>query len=392
MDLPAIQGALAEEGLDGWLLYDFRDLNPIAVDVAGVRERHRTRRWFCLVPRTGMPRWLVHGIERGTFAGVPGNVSTYRTHAELGSGVRDLLRGCGPLAIEYAPDGENPYVSRVDGGTLDLLRAAGAKLCSSGDLVGRVLARWSPAGLAAHRRAATVLTDTVDHAFRRVAEDVRAGRTPTERSLQQEIARRLADEGLTFDGSPIVAVDGHAGDPHFEPTERTAVPIREGSWLLIDIWGKVAAVPDACHADITWVGHVGKAVPPDRRALFDIVRDARDAAIRLVRERASRGEPVRGYELDAAARAVIEAAGYGERFIHRTGHSVDRELHGIGAHLDGYETVDRRRILPGTGFTVEPGIYLDHIGCRSEVCVYWGPDGPEVTTRAQTEVVPILSL
>lgn len=372
-----IRAELRAHELDGWLLYDFHGLNPIASGVLGLPPL--TRRYFVLVRAEGPPIAITHRIEQQPWRGWIGENWPYASWRELEAELGRLLRGGGRVAAEFAPGDAVPYVDRMPGGVLELVRAAGAEVVSSADLVSAFYARWSSDGLDSHRRAARVLRDTADAAFARIGEQLRAGERPTEWSIRSWIKQTLVDHGLTVGGDTIVAVNANAANPHYAPSEDEHAPIRRGDLVLIDLWGKEAG--DAIYADQTWMGYVGEPVPERIASLFAVIREARDAAVELVRSRWSAGRPVAGFEVDDAAREVVRAAGYADAFIHRTGHSIDRELHGSGPNIDNLETRDTRRLIEGIGFSVEPGIYLaGDLGFRTEIDVYMGPDGPEVTT------------
>ncbi|MEZ5418393.1 MAG: M24 family metallopeptidase [Vicinamibacterales bacterium] len=391
IDVPAVQAALTAAGLDGWLLYDFHGSNPVSRRVAGLSSTGHmtTRRWFYLVPAQGSPRALVHKIERRTLAHLPGTTREYAGRLELEAGRRDILAGCGRVAMEYSPRAAIPYVSRVDAGTIELVRACGAEVASSGDLVQQFEAMWPPGGFDTHRAASERLYRIKDRAFAFIAARLRDGVATTEYDVQSAMVAWFTEEGLVSDSAPIVAAQENAGDPHYQPGATTARTIGRNEVVLLDLWGRLDQ-PRAVYADISWMGFTGPAIPAPVEAAFTAVRDARDAAVALVQEAAAAGREVRGFEADAAARQVLQRAGFGEAILHRTGHSLGEEVHGNGAHLDDYETKDERRLLPGTGFTVEPGLYFPAFGVRTEINVAWGPGGPEVTGPRQMAVVPLV--
>lgn len=391
VDVGAVQRALREQGLDGWLWYDFQGTNPIAQRLAGLGGGGHlaSRRWFYFIPAAGEPRGLVHAIERHNLDRLPGSKTPYAGRAELESGLKSLLFGTRRIAMEYSPKGAIPYVSRVDAGTIELVRAQGVEVVSSGDLIQQFEAHWSTEAIQSHYRAAEKLYRVKDRAFEAAAARVRDGIPTTEFDLQQSMWAWFAEEGLISDSAPNVSVQENAGNPHYLPSERHSRAIRPNELLLLDLWGKLDT-PGAVFADITWVGYTGRQAPEEMSKAFGTVRDARDAAVRVVEDAARAGREVRGFELDRAARAVIEAAGYGEHILHRTGHSLGETVHGNGAHLDDYETHDERRLLPGTGFTIEPGIYFDRFGVRTEINVVWGGAGPEVTGPRQHEIVSLI--
>lgn len=390
MDIGAVQAALRDQGLDGWLLYDFQGANPIAQRLAGLGGGGHlaSRRWYYMIPATGEPRGLVHKIESHNLDRLPGPKTAYAGRTQLEAGVRGLLAGASRIAMEYSPLGAIPYVSRVDAGTIELVRSFGVEVVSSGDLVQQFEAHWDDAAIRSHRSASEKLYRVKDRAFEAAGARIRDGIATTEYDIQQLMWGWFADEGLISDCAPNVSAQENAGNPHYLPSADASRPIRADELLLLDLWGKLDT-PGAVFADITWVGYTGKQVPAEMAKAFTAVRDARDAAVSELEHAARAGRPVRGFELDRAARAVIEAAGYGDYIIHRTGHSLGETVHGNGAHLDDYETHDERRLLPGTGFTIEPGIYFDRFGVRTEINVVWTANGPEVTGARQQEIVAL---
>jgi Xaa-Pro aminopeptidase len=392
LDLPAIQRALRESGLDGWLLYDFHGSNPIATRLSGVdRGAHlTTRRWYYLIPREGDPRALVHAIERHNLDLLPGTKTVYGRREQLDAGLTELLKGVKRIAMEYSPECAIPYVSRVDAGTAEAIKARGVEIVSSGDLVQAFEAVWTPEQLESHRVASQALYRIKDKAFAAAASAVRAGAPLTEYQLQQQMVAWFTQEGLVSDSAPVVAVGPHAGDPHYLPTEASASVIGPDELLLLDLWGKLAQ-PGAVFADITWVGFTGREVPAPMAKAFDAAARARDAAVELVQAAARDGRDLRGWEVDRVARAVLVAAGFEAQVLHRTGHSLGESVHGNGAHLDDFETHDDRRLLPGTGFTVEPGVYLADFGVRTEINVFRGDREALVTGPCQGAIVPLLS-
>ena len=388
-DPSSIQQALREDGLDGWLLYDFHGSNPIARRVAGLSGAAKltTRRWYYLVPASGPPRALVHGIERDTLAHLPGERRIYAGRGELEAGLADLLQGMRRVAMEYSPACALPYLSRVDAGTVEKVRSLGAEVLSSGDLVQRFEAIWDQAALASHRAASEHLYSIKDRTFRLIRDRVNAG-TLTEYEVQQEMVEWFREKGLVTDCPPVVAAQESSGNPHYLPTAAAHRPLRPGQVVLLDLWGKLDR-PGAVYADITWVAFTGPDVPAGASAVFGAARRARDAAVELVADRVRAASPISGWEVDRVARDVIGAAGYGDRFVHRTGHSLGEEVHGNGVHMDDYETHDERRLIAGTGFTIEPGIYLDDFGVRTEINMHVGSTGATVTGPRQSEIVPL---
>lgn len=389
--IPAIQEALAEADLDGWFFACFQKNDPISLQLLGVPEEILlTRRCYYLIPRQGEPRKLAHALEPAMLDHLPGEKVLYLTWQEHRKRLADLVGGTRHLAAQYSPGNELPTVSRLDAGTAELLREAGVELASSGDLVQRFAAVWSEEQLAGHRRACEQLHAIVRLAFDRVAEALRAGGESDEHTIQRFLLERFEAAGLATESAPIVGVNAHSADPHYQPGPDRSSPIRQGDFLLIDLWAKEKA-PGSIFADITWCG-VCAASPSDRQGqIFDIVARARDAAFELVRTHYPQ-RTVHGFEVDDAARNVIREAGYGERFIHRTGHSIDTSDHGQGANMDNLETHDTRVLMPMTGFSIEPGIYLPgDFGVRSEINVALTPGGAEVTgAEPQRELLRLL--
>ena len=391
VDVSAVQDALRAEGLDGWLWFDFQGSNPIAQRLAGLAGGgHLTsRRWFYLIPAAGEPRALVHAIERKNLDGLAGRKTAYAGRAELERGLRVLLSGVSRIAMEYSPRGAIPYVSRVDAGTLELIREPDIEVVSSGNLVQQFEARWTPEAMQSHRLAAEALYRVKDRAFEEVASGLRHGRAMTEFDLQQLMVGWFAEENLVSDSPPNVSAQENAADPHYLPGPEKSRSIRADELLLLDLWGKLPS-ERAVFADIAWVGFTGRAVPAAMAGAFAAVRNARDAALSVIEEAARAGRQIRGFEVDRAARGVIDAAGYGAHVLHRTGHSLGESVHGNGAHLDDYETCDERALLPGTGFTIEPGLYFDEFGVRTEINVVWEEQGPEVTGPRQRDIVSLV--
>ncbi len=379
-----VQQALADQGLDGWLLYEFRGQNWISAELLGAGWT--TRRTFALIPREGRPKALIHAIEGSSWRHWPWDTDRYAGWREMEAKLAALVDGRHRLAVEFSPGGAVPTVDLVPSGTVELLRGAGVEPVSSGDLVSRFFSAWSPSQLQDHRRAAEVVAEVGKGAFQEAARALRAGEAPTEGSITRWILERLERGGVTVDVDTHVAVGARAADPHYAP-EGDGEAITPGQVLLVDLWGRVS--DDAVSADQTWMGWLGPTAPERIVDLWTLVRDSRDAGVALLEERASENREIMGYEVDDACRAVIADAGYGEYFIHRTGHSIDRKLHGSGPNLDNLETRDIRRIIPGVGFSIEPGIYLPgDVGLRSEINAHFGDDGPEVTpAEPQTDLI-----
>jgi Xaa-Pro aminopeptidase len=391
-DLGSVQAALAEAGVDGWLLYDFRGLNVLARRIINLPDDAMlSRRWFYLVPTRGEPRKLVHHIEPHSLDALPGTAKRYLRWQELEAGVCDLVAGCRRVAMEYVPRNANPYMSRVDAGTIEMVRSCGVEVVSSADLVQRFEACWDDEQWAMHQQAALHTRSAYDVAFKFIADRVRAGNPPKETEVQAVILVHFARHGLVCDHPPIVAVGPHSGDPHFETCAASDVPVKKGEFVLIDLWAKLAK-PRAVYSDLTWTGFVGDSVPEPYTKVFNVVARGRDAAIDRVRAGFAAGEALQGWHVDRAARDAIEQAGYGAAFCHRTGHSIGQEVHGNGANMDDLETHEERRVMPRTCFSVEPGVYLPEFGVRSEVNVFVDKDRHVHVTGGdpQTEVVPIL--
>jgi Xaa-Pro dipeptidase len=391
LPIEAVQRALKEEKLDGWLLYDFHGSNPIAARLSGLASSGKmaTRRWYYFVPATGAPRGLVHAIERHNLDDLPGEKRVYAGREQLAAGLQDLLKGVGRVAMEYSPGNAIPYVSRVDAGTIETVRQCGASVVSSGDLAQRFEAVWTDAALATHVAASERLYRIKDRAFDLIRQRSAAGAPLTEIEVQDAMVEWFAEEGLIADTPPNVSAQENAGNPHYQASSAVHRAIRPNEAVLIDLWGKLTT-PGAVYADITWVGFTGRNVPSDFSAAFAAVRDGRDAAVALVQAAAREGRDLRGFEVDRACRAVVDSAGFGAQFIHRTGHSLGEEVHGNGVHMDDYETHDDRRLLPGTGFTIEPGVYTDRYGVRTEINMFVGEREARVTGPLQQEVVLLI--
>jgi Xaa-Pro aminopeptidase len=390
LSIPAVQRALKEDGLDGWLLYDFHGSNPIARRLTGVDQSNKmtTRRWFYVIPATGEPKKLVHAIEPYNLDHLPGAKTIYSQRDKLASGLRQVLGGLKRVAMEYSPGNAIPYVSRVDAGTVEAVRQLGVEVASSGDLIQRFEAVWSPEAVQSHVAASERLYRIKDRAFELVRHTRQTGKTLTEYALQQAMVQWFSEEGLISDAPPVVAAQQNAGNPHYMPSAEKSRDIGANEVVLLDLWGKLP-VPGAVFADITWVGFTAQQVPDRYGKAFEAARDGRDAAIALVKEAAAAGRELRGFEVDRACRAVIERAGFGTDFIHRTGHSLGTEVHGNGVHMDDYETHDERRLIPGTGFTIEPGVYTADFGIRTEINMVIGEREATVTGPLQTEFVRV---
>lgn len=388
--LVEVQAFMLDRRIDGWLVYDFRGSNAVFKRLLpSERDRHTTRRAMLFIPARGEPRLAVSVLDAGQFVGAGVAADAYVGWTELFSWMRARLGGCTRVAMEYSPGGALPLMSIADAGTVELVRSFGVEVCSSADLVQVSVARWGAAAVSEHRRASELVDRIKDEAFGVIGEAIRGGRTIHEHEVAQFIRDRFAAEGLQWPDGPIVAVNEHAGDPHYEPSAARATPIRRGDWILIDLWARVPGDHNI-HSDITWTGYAGDRTPPEHRRVFDAVARARDAALDAARHAWREGRAIRGWQLDDAAREVLLAAELGPHIRHRTGHSLSpgAMVHGVGMNLDNLETHDTRVMLPDTGFTIEPGAYLPHFGVRSEINVYVDPkDGPVVTSMIQREPV-----
>jgi Xaa-Pro aminopeptidase len=400
IDLFQIQHALGQQGLDGWLLYDFRGQNPLAKRIVQFPTGgHATRRWLYFIPAAGEPRKLAHRIESGVLNHLPGEKQIYLRWQELEDGIRWLIEavadsstGQKRIAMEYAPGVSNPYVSCVDAGTVEFVRSLGVEVVSSGDLIQQFEATLDDEQWAMHCEAAKHTDAAYGVAWNYIADCVRTKKPLTEIDVQQRIMAFFTERKLTTDHPPIVGVGPHSGDPHYAPSPGSNSPIGAGDFVLIDLWAKLDK-PRSIYSDLTRVGFVGREVPEKYEQIFQIVARARDAAIQLVRDAYSARRPLRGYEVDDACRAVIEDAGYGQYFVHRTGHNIGENDHGNGAHIDNLETHEDRLIVPRTLFSIEPGIYLPEFGVRSEVNVFVDRQGKVHVTggELQRNVLPLLT-
>ena len=390
IDLHEMQDDLRAAGLDGWLFYDFRGRDPIAQRILKLPAGMRTRRWFYFVPAKGKPRKLVHKIEAESLAAVPGETLYYAGQEELQSNLAKTLRGAKHVAMQYSPKNQIPYVAMVDAGTVELVRGTGVKVVSSADLVQKYEACWTPAQLQSHLDAGAIIDRVIHGAFQEAARSVRAKRPLTEYDLQQWILKQFSSAGIVREDGPDVAVNAHASDPHYGPQQGKSSLINEGDLLLMDVWGK-AKTPGSVYYDVTWMGYLGGKVPEKFAKIFAIVREARDKAIDLIRSHVTAGKPLQGWQVDKAARSVVEKAGYGKYFFHRTGHNIGESVHGNGVNMDGLETYDERHLIPGTCNSVEPGIYLKDFGVRTEVNVYIGEREARVTGAIQKEILPLLA-
>lgn len=348
-----------------------------------------TRRWFYLIPASGEPLALVHAIERHNLDHLPGAKIVYAGREQLHGGLANILKHRKRVAMEYSPNCGIPYVSRVDAGTIELVRSLGVEVTSSGDLIQQFEARWSDTAIATHRAASEKLYRIKDQAFEEIARRLRDGVPTTEYDIQQKMVGWFRDEGLVADSAPCVSAQENAGNPHYLATAAEHRIIHEDELVLLDLWGKLNQ-PGAVYADITWIGFTGANLPDRMAKAFAAICGARDAAVTTVQEAARAGREVRGFEADKAARKVLIDAGYQDAILHRTGHSLGENVHGNGAHLDDYETHDERRLIPGSGFTIEPGLYFKDFGVRTEINMVWAENGPEVTGPRQKAILSLL--
>ncbi len=387
MDLKAIQTALHERGFDAWLFYDHHHRDPIAYKVLGIPESLMvTRRWFYVIPREGEPVKLVHRIEAGHLDSLPGSKREYSSWRELWDNLQAMLVRFRTVAMQYSPNNVIPYIGLVDAGTVELVRSFGKDIVSSGDLVARFEAAWSEEQIQSHYAARDAIDAIVPEAFKEIGRRARNG-SVTEYEIQQWIGEAFRREGVVTEDLPIVAVNANSGNPHYEPKRDGSATIRPGDFVLLDIWGK-KNTPSAVYYDITWTGVIG--TPTEKQAeIFEIVTGARDAGVKKVQEAFAGKRRIAGWEVDQATREFITNAGYGQQFVHRTGHSIGVNVHGNGANIDNLETKDEREIIPNTCFSIEPGIYLPEFGVRSEVNVLIHNGAAEVTGKIQRELVLI---
>jgi Xaa-Pro aminopeptidase len=390
MNLTEIQRALADAGIDGWLFCDFHHRDLMAYKILGLdAEKMTSRRWFYFVPARGEPVKLSHRVEPRRLDPLPGRQEFYLAWTELHEKLRGIVAGQGKIAMQYSPMNNIPYVSVVDAGTVELVRSFGPEVVSSADLVQRFEALHDGAALATHRRAGDVVQAIKDEAYDRLARALADGTPITEFEVMQFILSRFEEQGMTSDGAvPIVGFNDHPADPHFEPTRENAYTLAAGDMILIDLWARHRQ-PSGLYYDITWCGFAGTEPPTQYVEIFDTVRRARDAAVEFVRRSFASGETCHGYEVDRVCRKVVDDAGYGDAFLHRTGHNIGVDVHGNGVNIDDLETRDDRRLVPGVCFSVEPGIYLPgSMAVRSEINVFVTPKGSvEVHGPMQQELL-----
>ncbi len=389
-NIQAIQSELRSSKIDGWLFFDILHRDPLAYRILGVNEGMAKRRWYYLIPARGEPRKLVHRIEPGMLDGLPGSKQEYVALTELEKGLARLLAKTKTVAMQYSPRNNIPYVAMVDAGTVELVRSLGKRVVSSADLVQKFEACWTAEQLESHLASGKIVDRITRDAFTRTGAFVRERKALSEYDLQQWMVDQFRARQIYSADPPIVAVGPHSGNPHYEPRPKGSSAIREGDLLLLDVWAKLDK-PGSVYYDITWTGYLGSAVPAKYAKIFQVVKQARDRAVRFVEESIAAGREVHGWEVDNAARAVIRKAGYAKNFTHRTGHNIGQEVHGNGANMDGLEMKDDRKIVPRTCFSVEPGIYFPEFGIRSEVNVYVGEREARVTGAVQDEIIPILA-
>ncbi len=393
MNLDAIQSALRDAGHDGWLFYDHHHRDPIGERILGLDPKaHITRRWYYYVPATGEPRKLMHRIEQGRLDTLPGSKGLYSSWQELAAGLKAMLGGSKRIDMQYSPNNAIMYVSMVDAGTIEFLRSIGKQIVSSADLVSQFEAVLTEKQIISHSVAQMAIDEILEDGWREIARRLRPAKGKpgkvTEFDMVQWLSEGMKRANLVWENGPNVSVNANCSDSHYEPTAEHTANIKEGDFLLIDIWGRVDDA-DSIFYDITWTGVVGREPTEREQNVFETVRNARDAAISAVEQAFAEGRPIRGFEADDAARAVIRAAGFADYFTHRTGHNIAHEIHGPGAHLDNLETHDVRQILPNTCFSVEPGIYLPEFGVRSEIDMLTAPGKAWVTGKIQRELVRI---
>ena len=385
MNLEAIQNELRKQNLDGWLFFDHHVRDPLAYRVLGLPAGKVTRRWYYMVPAHGEPKGMEHRIERNSLAGLPGEKIAYSRWTEQLAALRQLTVGMKRVAMQYSPMCAVPYVAMVDAGTVELVRSLGVEVVSSAELIQVFEARWSAEALESHLEAGRRVDRVRAAAFELIRERTRNGAPLQEVEVQKFVRDGFAKAGLLTGSGPIVGCNANASNPHYEPSDSVTAPIRSGDWVLLDMWAKLDQ-PGAVYYDITWTAFCGDNPSDKMREVFGVVTAARDAGIARVQSAVAAGQPLHGFEVDDATRAVIDAGGFGEWFTHRTGHSIGVEVHGNGANMDNFETHDDRRVMPWSCFSIEPGVYLPEFGVRSEINMFVGDTAAQVTGEIQREM------
>jgi len=389
MNVAAIQQALREEKLDGWLFFDHHLRDPLAYRILDFTPpRTPSRRWYYLIPANGEPRKLVHQIEPGMLEALPGSTVKYSSWPKQLEGLQTLLGGCKQVAMQYSAQCAVPYVAMVDAGTVELVRGLGVEILTSANLVQIFEAKWTQEKLDSHLAAGVLVDEVRRAAFLEIGDRLRGREPVNEWIIKSFILESFERAGLFTDHGPIVGVNANASNPHYEPEADQYEAIQQGDVVLIDLWAKLNK-PGSVYYDITWTGYTGDVIPDEVEKVFRIVTGARDAAVAKVQNTISAGLPLCGYEVDDACRGHIREHGFEQYFVHRTGHSIGEDVHGSGANMDNLETHDERRVIPWTCFSVEPGIYLPEFGIRSEVNVFVGEREARVTGERQTEMVKI---
>jgi Xaa-Pro dipeptidase len=389
MIIKQIQTALSEHQLDGWLFFDHHRRDPLAYKILQLPDEvGATRRWYYFIPMEGSPRKLVHRIETRVLDTLPGRKDTYASWIDQQGKLQQILSGHQRIAMQYSPNCAIPYVSLVDGGTLELVRQSGAEIISSADLIQEFEARWTQQQFDSHLWAGKLVDQIRSEAFDLIGDRLRSKARISEYEVQQFILHRFAQHSLTTDHGPIVAVNANASDPHYEPTRERTSDIQANDVVLIDLWAKQCDLL-AVYYDVTWTGFCGEQIPSEVQTVFEIVRDARKKTCSFVVDRVAASQPILGWEVDDVARGYIASQGYGDAFFHRTGHSIGTQVHGTGANMDNLESHDERQIIANTCFSVEPGVYLEKFGIRSEVNVFVGQGFAQVTGAEQEQLVRI---
>jgi len=391
MDVHSIQKALRKQGIDGWLLADFRNRDYLAYRLLGLNfEKMNTRRWYYYIPAKGEPKKLVSTVEKQKLDSLPGKRIIYLSWRELHASLKAMIGPKKTIAMQYSPKNNVPYISLVDGGTIELLRSLGYKIVSSADLMQKFVSVISEEGYRTHKEAGEIMDAIMEQAFDEIRRGVAAGNGVTEYDIQQFIMRRFKEEGLVTYDPPMVGTNEHPADPHFDLTQENSRPFKKGDTVLVDMWAK-KDIPGAIYYDITWVGYIGDTPPRQYVELFAAVRAGRDAAVRFVVDKFAKGQTCYGWQVDDVCRNEVKKAGYGKFFLHRTGHSITEETHGNGVNIDNLETKDERALLPGCCFSIEPGIYLEgKMAVRTEINMFIRHDGvPEVTGKVQSDLVLI---